>query len=484
MDAKRPRWSMLRVGWSWALVLPAVLGACGGDGRPTAPRNEAPTACFVSAPSAGTTETEFSFDASCSSDAEDGTGSLMVRWDWENDSAWDTDWTAVKAASHRYDSEGRKVVRLAVRDRGGLLASALDTLEVGHANVAPEACVSLAPRDGTVATLFEADASCSSDLEDASDSLQVRWDWENDGVWDTDWTKTKGASHRYETPGRKTLRVEVRDTGGLSAAALDSAEVGFDYFGQTPPELIPEVFAPGIISVPTTVDYACTFSPNGHEVYFTRSTASTQTIYVTRLVDGTWTTPSPVSFSAGYPAHEPHLTLDDATIYFGWFRAVPPGEVSYVGDYGIWAADRTQAGWSAARYVGQGMFVSSSADGRLFVTDISSEPFYIAQVHLTAGRFTSYARIAAGTHPCIAPDGSYLVYDIEAGKHLVVRFRQPSGTWGALVDLTSHGIPLQAGIASLSPDGKYLFYSYNGDSYWVSTGLIEALGGGGEPLRR
>ena len=32
-----------------------------------------------------------------------------------------------------------------------------------------------------------------------------------------------------------------------------------------------------------------------------------------------------------------------------------------------------------------------------------------------------------------------------------------------------------AGIASISPDGKYLFFGRNGDIYWVRTKIIEEL---------
>lgn len=258
------------------------------------------------------------------------------------------------------------------------------------------------------------------------------------------------------------------------------------YLGQEPPGTSPKVFAPGFISMSSTSEYACTFSPNGDEFYFTRATSTSQRIYVSRLINNVWTVPQPTDFSNEYNSHEPHLMFDNQTIYFGWFRSVPSGEVSYVGNYGIWASDRTESGWSAARYVGQGMFVSSTSDGQLFVTDISvPNTAYLSKVTITNGRFTNLEHLSGGmetirttfgstAHPCIAPDGSYIVYDT-GNQPLFVSFKQNNGTWGSAIYLSQHGISSKANIASISPDGKYLFFADAGDIYWVSTDLIKNL---------
>ena len=256
------------------------------------------------------------------------------------------------------------------------------------------------------------------------------------------------------------------------------------YLGQEPPGLTPKVFAPGFISNALTSDYACTFSPDGKEFYFTRANEITQTIMVSKELEDGWTNPEPVSFSSGYGAHEPHLTINNKTIYFGWFRALPSGETGNNGDYGIWATDRTEAGWSAARYVGQGMFVSSSQDGQLYITDMSEQnTAYLAKTSVSNGRFTPFERLTGGmdairtsyggiAHPCIAPDGSFIIFD-KFGEHLFVCFKQENNTWGTAIDLALHGFPVNSGIASISPDGLYLFYIYNGDIYWVSTDIIK-----------
>jgi parallel beta-helix repeat protein len=82
-------------------------------------------------------------------------------------------------------------------------------------NTPPTAVFSVSPGIGNVTTVFTADASASFDAEDPPDLLEVRWDWEDDGVWDTPYARVKVAQHQYGRPSNYTIRLEVRDTAGL-----------------------------------------------------------------------------------------------------------------------------------------------------------------------------------------------------------------------------------------------------------------------------
>jgi len=59
-------------------------------------------------------------------------------------------------------------------------------------------------------------ATDSADAEDPTELLEIRWDWEDDGVWDTTWARAKETSHQYTVSGTYTIRLELRDTGGLT----------------------------------------------------------------------------------------------------------------------------------------------------------------------------------------------------------------------------------------------------------------------------
>jgi parallel beta-helix repeat protein len=110
--------------------------------------------------------------------------------------------------------------------------SSVASVNVTKANSPPLAAIALMPPplDSPPFSVW-VDASQSSDLEDTLDSLSVRWDWEDDGVWDTTWSTTKAAHHQYSAPGTYTIRLEVRDTGGLVSNATRQVEVNDD----TPP---------------------------------------------------------------------------------------------------------------------------------------------------------------------------------------------------------------------------------------------------------
>ena len=261
----------------------------------------------------------------------------------------------------------------------------------------------------------------------------------------------------------------------IQPTSIPTVGVDGDYLGQVPPGLTPQVFAPDIVSTSSAIEYGATFSPDGTEFYFTRrmNDSDSQNIYEAHLTDGVWSDPAPVSFSSGNNANEPHVTLDNRTLYFGWEHPLPPEEKN-MGESHIWATDRTADGWSSPRYVGEGMFVSSDQSGQIYVTNFATGRPSLSKATLTNGRFTDMKYISAGVHPAIAPDGSYLVYDNGDGN-LRVKFHLEDGTWGTAKDLTKWGISASASIASISPDGRYLFYVDKGDLYWVSAEIVRNL---------
>jgi formylglycine-generating enzyme required for sulfatase activity len=225
--------------WSTLLTL-TVLGAvlltssCGGD-KAENPNLE-PTASFTVDPTAGTSETDFQVDASACSDAEDPVSALQVRWDWENDGTWDTDWSPTKTNSHQYGTAGTKTIKLEVKDTEGATDDTTRTVTVTAPNTGPTASFTVDPAAGPVETVFQFDASGSSDAEDPVSALQIRWDWENDGAWDTDWTTTKTASHQYASTGAKSIKLEVKDSEGATGQTTRGIVVTDG--GPTPGEMV------------------------------------------------------------------------------------------------------------------------------------------------------------------------------------------------------------------------------------------------------
>jgi len=153
-------------------------------------------------------------DASSSSDNEDPTSALRVRWDWESDWNFDTSWTTDKIASHTYSSGGFHYIALEVMDTGGLTSTTYMNVSIDA--YPPEAVFTVSPQVASTSSWVWMDATWSYDMEDPSWLLQVRWDWEDDGIYDTAWTNYKNAYHQYNTGGSYTIRLQVMDTGGLT----------------------------------------------------------------------------------------------------------------------------------------------------------------------------------------------------------------------------------------------------------------------------
>ncbi len=106
-----------------------------------------------------------------------------------------------------------------------------DLIYVKIINETPQASFTVSPSSGDTTIVFKVDASASSDKEDDAAELQIRWDWEADGSWDTDYSTLKTAEHKYSTDGTKRILLEVKDTDGQTDTTslqilVDSADPG------------------------------------------------------------------------------------------------------------------------------------------------------------------------------------------------------------------------------------------------------------------
>ncbi|HSJ56560.1 MAG TPA: hypothetical protein VLC95_05240 [Anaerolineae bacterium] len=181
-----------------------------------------PTALFTRDPTVGAAGSTFTFDARPSRDDSTPPGALRVRWDWTSDGSWDTPLSFDKVVTQTVDAPGIYTVTLEVWDLmwlTGTISLPVYVLPAGG-NTAPEAHLALSPIVAAAGSSFQLDASASVDAETPPADLQVRWDWENDGAFDTLWSTLKVRSHVFTEAGLQLARVEVRDAGGLTGAAV------------------------------------------------------------------------------------------------------------------------------------------------------------------------------------------------------------------------------------------------------------------------
>jgi len=94
--------------------------------------------------------------------------------------------------------------------------------ESGGSSSRPVAVFSVDRVAGTTSTIFNVNASECWDDETPSIELEVRWDWEDDGSYDTSWSTTKINTHQYNTPGVYVIRLQVRNNDGLSSDMINT----------------------------------------------------------------------------------------------------------------------------------------------------------------------------------------------------------------------------------------------------------------------
>ena len=91
-------------------------------------------------------------------------------------------------------------------------------------NTPPVPVLTISPFAGVVGTRFVLDASQSEDTE--SEDLLFRWDWENDGVWDTGWQDQSWAEHKFDESGSYSVVLQVADEAGSIRSITEQVSVG------------------------------------------------------------------------------------------------------------------------------------------------------------------------------------------------------------------------------------------------------------------
>ncbi len=252
-----------------------------------------------------------------------------------------------------------------------------------------------------------------------------------------------------------------------------------DYLGQTPPDSVPQIFAPDIVSIMGRYEYGLAIAPDHQEIFFSAEGPGPG-LMVTRRVDDRWTVPvaaglvddSNWSFEAFY-------TDEGQKLYFSY---IAKGEQMPE----IWLAEKSEGGYQAPYKLESPvndaavMWAAFSSDGTMYYTNLGVRKMYYSEL-LDEG-YTEVAPVGIefGSHPFPAPDESFLLFN---GKGSIwVSFRSDDAGWTEPISLGGLvNSEYSETCPSLSPDGKYLFFSrYNepedkANIYWVSSQIIERL---------
>ena len=92
-------------------------------------------------------------------------------------------------------------------------------------NTPPCAVLTVFPYAGDTTTIFTFDASKSYDAEDVKEKLRVRWDWNNDGIWDTNFQSELKSAYSFSMTGMNYVKMELSDEGGLTVTLIDCVRI-------------------------------------------------------------------------------------------------------------------------------------------------------------------------------------------------------------------------------------------------------------------
>jgi len=294
------------------------------------------------------------------------------------------------------------------------------------------------------------------------------------------------------------------------------------YLGQKPPGMIPEIFAPGIISTRYHEHSAVNFSPNGKEVVYTLSCEHGHVILFSGIENGIWSIPKPAPFSGIYSDDKHIWSSDSNTLFFSSKRPLV-GSSESKNVYKDWFVTRNISGWNSPEiHNSQNGLITKSGnkyiirenpqsdgDWNIFVSKfengIYNEPEKLGdEVNTDKMESSIY----------VDPEEKLMIFSTNGRPDqiglmdLYISFRIQDNNWTKAINL---GEPINApGLISRFPlisyDGKYLFYWHNkiniseenkalsyveeslqmlmpwrpdnnkdGDIYWVDAKFIEKL---------
>jgi len=304
-----------------------------------------------------------------------------------------------------------------------------------------------------------------------------------------------------------------------------SQDLSGPYLGQTLPDTLPELFAPGIVSTGLfTRDVA--IAPDGKEIYFCVAIGNYtySTMLYTREVNGLWLKPEIVPFSGGPGVmdFEPAFSSDGSKLFFLSNR--PDGDEA-MGDQDIWVVERSNNAWGEPRNLGEPVntdggefFPSLTQDGTLYFSRNAkgSGQNQVYRSRWSEGTFQEPellpVQVNCGTNrfnAFVSPNESYMIVpavgmaDAFDGVDYYLVFRSQDDQWSEPINM---GAPVNQDNARswspyVSPDGEYFFFmatrsteieaaewtyerlvelnnspeNGNADIYWMKAGFIEEL---------
>lgn len=265
-----------------------------------------------------------------------------------------------------------------------------------------------------------------------------------------------------------------------------------DYFGLSKPKLTPKDFNPKLLDLGGSFKYNVEMK-TCNEIYFTTITTS-ENIYVSKKENNKWSQPKLAAFShPNYNDADPFLTKDGQRIYFISKRPTQASDKNL--DFNIWYADRKNNAWTTPKPLPKPIN-SDDFDEYFFSISNKGNAFFASSRSGGEGSFDIYTTKILGNNtfsepenlgkpistkkyefdPYISPDERFIIFSISENNNssLYYSYKDKSNNWTTPQNLGREiNISNQDFAPSLSPDGKFIFFSNNGRLKWVSSDILK-----------
>ena len=276
-------------------------------------------------------------------------------------------------------------------------------------------------------------------------------------------------------------------TQEVQKSETDFSQLIGPYFGQKPPGMTAEIFAPGIVSTEHG-EFCSVFSPDGNEFYWSLSGAPYPAIVVMRQNNGRWSKPEIVPFSGKCLDYDMAFTPDGKQLFFCSRRPLdgngPPTDHT-----DFWFVERQGAGWSEPRHLdgpvnskAQEYYPIFAQNGTLYLSSTRPGGHGGGDIYRTRfenGAFLEPKNLGVPINTengegdlFIAADESYIIVtcygrsDAIGSGDLYISFRRENGSWSSMKNMgPSINSAANEHCPMLSPDGKYLFFSSGRSRY-------------------
>jgi ankyrin repeat protein len=280
-----------------------------------------------------------------------------------------------------------------------------------------------------------------------------------------------------------TLLINYFKSLGADTSAPKFPEITGKYLGRPLPGLIPERFAPGIVSQRYEPHSTVAISPNGDEIFWNPMIKSRGGGYsygyimTTRLENGVWTHPEKAFFSEKeFRDDHPFFSPDGKKLYF---RSNRPGSTD---SHKLWYINKTENGWVEPQLMDV-LPVPSGPSELVFTFSFDEKGnFYcgngdIWHSQLLNGEYTELKKMGDDINtnelegsPLVSPKGDYLIFNrgsLGNNMQMLVCFKNIDNTWAPPVKIND-----QIRDMNYTISGDYLML---GGHRWVSAKIIEDL---------